>query len=53
MADYQRTGMLNQLKGADPAVLMQQYNLNMNNPLQVEEFIDMQLKPFYVEFRVF
>ena len=47
MADYQRSGMLNQLNGADPTALMQQYNLNMNDPSQVEEFIDVQLKPFY------
>lgn len=39
-----------QLAGMDPATLMSQYNLDINNPQQVDEFIQMQSEPYIKNF---
>lgn len=40
----------NQILSMDPAVLMQDYQLDVNNPRQVEEFVKQQAQPVYDNF---
>ena len=44
------SGILNQIKGMDPAVLMSQYQLDVNNPQQLNEFVSKQAEPYYKNF---
>lgn len=39
-----------QLAGMDPAVLQSQYNLDITNPQQVDEFVRMQAEPYIKNF---
>ncbi len=50
-----RAGMMDQVSGMDPAVLMQQYRVDVNNEAQVNEFLDLQMEPIennYADLRV-
>lgn len=42
--------IMNQLAGMDPAVLQSQYNLDINNAQQVQEFVSMQAEPYRKNF---
>lgn len=39
-------GIRQQLAGMEPATLKAQYNLDINNPAQVQEFVNQQAKPY-------
>ena len=45
-----RNGMLDQISGMDPAVLLQQYRVDIRNEEQVNEFIDAQMEPIETSF---
>lgn len=46
--ERQRSMMLDQIAGMDPSVLKQQYNLDVTNPAQVNEFVEMQMEPVFL-----
>ncbi|TNE70623.1 MAG: hypothetical protein EP333_10190 [Bacteroidetes bacterium] len=43
--DRYRNGMLDQIANMDPAVLKEQYGIDMANTQQVSQFVDMQMEP--------
>jgi len=43
-----RDGMMSQLQNMDPAVLLEQYGINVTNTAQVDQFIESQIEPMYV-----
>ena len=43
-----RDGMISQLQNMDPAVLLEQYGINVTNTAQVDQFIESQIEPMYV-----
>lgn len=45
MIDRYRNGMMDQIADIDPAVLQQQYGIDVNNSQQVDEFINAQMDP--------
>lgn len=45
IVDQYRMSILDQIDGMDPAVLRTQYQLDVNNPQQVAQFVDGQLEP--------
>ncbi len=45
-----RSGMMDQITGMDPAVLLQQYRIDINNEQQVQEFINLQMEPIESNF---
>lgn len=48
--DNYRNGMVEQISSMDPAVLLQQYRVDINNPAQIEEFINSQMEPIEMNF---
>ena len=50
-----RGGMMDQVSSMDPAVLLQQYRIDINNETQVSEFLDLQMEPIesnYADLRI-
>ena len=44
------TNIRKQITGMDPQALLTQYNLDVNNPAQLDEFIAQQAEPYYKNF---
>ncbi len=45
--DRYRSNMLNQISNMDPKVLSEQYQLDINNTAQVDQFVEAQMEPVY------